>query len=62
MQLKTSEFQGLFNDGLNGLAGEILLGPDTCLLWSRLTLLLLPCWPQCVFLLLRSVQRRALKV
>lgn len=23
MQLKTSEFQALFNDGLNGLAGEV---------------------------------------
>lgn len=28
MQLKTSEFRCLFNDGLNGLAGE--LRPDTC--------------------------------
>lgn len=32
MQLKTSEFQSLFSDGLNGLAGEMQLWPDTCLL------------------------------
>lgn len=31
MQLKTSEFQSLFSDGLNGLAGEwVALGCDVC--------------------------------
>lgn len=35
MQLKTSEFQSLFNDGLNGLAGDMLLGPDISIMFHN---------------------------
>ena len=37
MQLKTSEFQSLFTDGLNGLAGEVQLRPDVVTYNSALT-------------------------